>query len=430
MLRFAAKKIFESKKMSLITIAGITFAMVILIVSIYRVYVSKEIEKAQFNKFAGEKRLQYNELTLYAQQYYVNDFGDTIQDEFEFDYGVIEKLKSMKEVAGLRAAYFDFMDTYSIFLENTKYEKVHVNAVDPKYDTFDKSLTQLYNDSSPIIAGRVFQEGDFDSCLIGEITLIETAYSPQEIIGKTVEISGYPNPVTIIGVFSNNYSEEYWANDIEARKQHILEYGVSRNTGDFLFSIDVIKALKPEKRIPNRVSLTLKDFNDMKRIHETIRKAYNISGYSDYFSSYLRVMETTAYARLLIFLGTVTLFVCLLLLSVTVAINVDNQQSTVQLLRILGEKKYKIVLLVLYETLILSAIGIFLGLFIGYIITTSIAVGYAKLLAGMINTKIFIIPGKLLLILGVLNLLFTAMIGIAFGGIAVKSQKEVKLYEE
>lgn len=430
MLRLAYKKITENRKMTLITMVGIAFSMVILVVSVYRIYASDVIEKEQFKHFAGENRIQYDKLLLFDDYTRIDDFGYIFDGNFAYTDDVLEALSSMKEVKGLRATYQLNERICTVSMGDIVFDAYDLFGIDPRYDTFDESLIELYDDKKVIIGGRDFLPDDTNVCLIGEISLLYLGLTPEEIVGKSVNIQGYTYPITIVGVFSNEFSDRYWVNDLEEVGKYIENVGVTHYTGDFVFSMDVVREIAPEDNIPNRVSLTLYDFNDMKKVCETIRKAYGVSGSSDYFDYYQRVLETTAYSRLLLFFGAVTLGICLLLLSVTIAINISDQRSTIQLLSILGEKKHKLVLMILEETLILAGIGTFLGLFLGYVITTSIAASYTDILLDVMNTRKLILPIKYLLLLGIVALGFSSMVGIGFGIYGVQAQKESRLYEE
>ncbi len=430
MYLLAIKKIFENKKMTLLSIAGIAFAVIILLVSIYRIYVSNQIEKEQFNKFAGEKRLQYNKLTLLPDRLYYDDFGNDIHDVFEFNNEILLSLNTMKEIKGLRAYFVDYNNLYEVRFGDVVYDNVILTGVEQAYDTFDKSLSELYKETPPIVAGRCFKADDINVCLLGEMSLVGTGFSAQDVVGRTVELSGYEDPITIIGVFSNEYSDYYWVNDLEKRRKQAEIYGVSSYAGDIIFSLDVVKNYCQSQNVPNRVSLTLNDYNEMKRVHGMLRKTYKLSGISDYFDYYLRVLETTAYSRLLLFFGMVTLFICMLLLVVTVAINISNQQSTFKVLSMLGEKKKKIALLVTEETFFISGIGTGIGVFVGYILVTSLAAGYATLLSDLVNTKILVLPIKYILLLCSVVLILSMLIGLSFGVYVARSQKEIVFNEE
>ncbi len=434
MIRLALKKIAENRRMTLLTIIGIAFSIVIMLVSIYRIHVTNIIDREQFKKSAQNRRIQYNKMDLFPEKYCVDEYGNSEWGEFEFSSDVLAALKAMKGVEGLKALYLDlsedFNQRHSVSFSGILYDRVRLDGIDPEYDTFDRSLIELYEDRSPIISGRCFQNGDRASCMVGELFLLGTPYTAQDIIGKTVELSGYDRPITIIGVYSTDFSEQFAGNDVESIKKHIAEYGLNKRYGDILFSMDIIKEVSKDRIAPNRVSLTLFDFKDTKKIYEKIDKIYGVFMNSDYFVYYLRVLETTAYSRLLLFFGAVTLVICMLLLSITVAINISNQQETIKLLKILGEKEYKLVLMVVEETLILSGAGIVIGAFLGYIFSTSIAMGYGGTLKGIIDTKMLIMPIEYILLLCLIVFGVSLMIGTCFGLCGVKKKTEGIVYEE
>lgn len=394
MFTLLIKKTFENRKLMFTTILGVFLASIILFTSMYKIYVSQVVEKKQLENFARGRILQFNRIDPGSYSY--TETSERVKGtKFVYTEDVLNNLFSMDAVVGIRLRYMSIEHSYNVKLDgDIVYPRTTLLlGVDVKHDTFDKSLVDVYKDDTPLVAGRLFEADDVNVCLINEIALYGTEYSPETVIGKQVEIDILKDPVTIIGVYKCRYSEFYSKTDVEGYKKE-YESGTSKPlTWDAVFSADVYRRISGEEAFNlNAVYLSLDDMEHVPEVSDRLQEVYGLNASGDYFQYLEKIEASAAYSKFLILFASVTLAVCFLALAGTDLINLSRQKFLMIMLNVLGMKRRNLVIMFALESVMYGFTGALFGCLFGQIYTLISGSIHANNLKSLMDTKALLFP--------------------------------------
>jgi len=257
-----------------------------------------------------------------------------------------------------------------------------------QYSTFSWAQTEWHKGEdasfSEMVAGRNFQNGDINSCIIEESSVSMLGLKEvEEIIGKTLCLALYNGEkvqIDIIGV----YSKELGGNpDIEfGESLFYTEDGLlSIGAESIILSYDVVEKLNAASGISSTeysdITLSMADLNSTLSIFNTLTSKYYNQMVCDSDAINKALDYLKLFSNIFVFLGILLLMLSAFNISSTVMMVAENRKKWFALQNIVGFRKQQVAFCYIFEILF----TVIKGFLVGTIIVALLAI----LLFGLIN---------------------------------------------
>lgn len=414
MFILALKKIISKRARTLLTSLGICFSTVLLIISIYYLYVGKEVVSESFKQINAEQRIVFQEVSVCGASYY--SIGDKMLEDIQpIKENIITNILSHPGVNSIAIEYFLDSNLY-LQIDDVKglvYEEA--KGVDTRFEVFSKALVDVIKDKDnaleEIVEGRSFRKGDRKVALISETTTHYLGFEPNEVIGKTLAIqdeSNHQYEVEIIGVYAHELSG-YYREELSNIRPYREGISIPSYAVEFIFPKELLEEINDnnssDKLYPDFVKVTVDDLSMIKDLVSMLHINYNLGSVSDYIIFFESFDQQAKSDKLFLLLGILILILSILIVVNTMIINISEQRQFISLLMILGYRISSIQRVYILQSLLYGLMGAISGGIIGYLVSFSIGASIINRYKDIIkNGGMFILPlsyalGILLIIL-------------------------------